>query len=313
MPEFALKKPCRLKRGDTIGIVAPAWSFDPHNFKKGAGKLRQLGYRVKYERTIFSKYWSMAGHDEERAAQINRMFADREIRAIFCAKAGYGSIRTIPYLNKNIIRRNPKIFMGYSDITILLSYLKRIAGMVVFHGPVVSAEIHEAMSPITLFYMLKALSEVRPLGEMQFPTMRRLRRGKASGILVGGNMSLVMSAIGTPYEVDTDNKILFLEDISEGLEMIDNYLMHLKLAGKFKRIKGIIFGRMIDCTDCAGQRYNIQDMLNDILWDVKVPIIYGFPSGHRDAGDANVTLPLGVRVTLDADRLSLAIDESGVR
>lgn len=313
MRRARIKKPLHLKKGDTIGIVAPAWSFDPNNFREGLRRLRRLGFKVKYDRSIFSKYWSMAGYDRERADQINRMFADKEVKAILCAKAGYGSIRTIPYLDKVVIKKNPKIFVGYSDITILLSYLYRTARMVVFHGPVVSDEINENMNPITLDYLLQAITQPEPLGKLEFSTLKSLRPGKATGILVGGNMSLVMSAIGTPYEINTDNRILFLEDIGEDLEVIDNYLMHLKLAGKFKRIKGIIFGRMVDCIDYSGKKYTIRDILHDTVHDVNVPIIYGFPSGHRVSGEVNVTLPIGVFVTLDADSPKLSINEAGVR
>jgi len=306
-------KPRRLKRSDTIGIVAPAWSFDPDNFKQGLNRLRKLGFKVKYDRSIFSKYWSMAGHDKERAQQINRMFADKEVKAILCAKAGYGSIRTIPYLDRAVIRKNPKIFVGYSDITFLLSYLYESARMVVFHGPCVSDEINESMNPITLDYLLQAITQVRPLGELRFTTLKALRPGKATGILVGGNMSLLVSAMGTPYEIDTDNKIVFLEDIGEDLEVIDNYLMHLKLSGKFKKIKGLIFGRMIDCVDHSGKRYTLKNILSDILQNLNVPIVYGFPSGHRLTGEVNITLPIGASVTLDADVPRVIINEAGVK
>jgi muramoyltetrapeptide carboxypeptidase len=305
-------KPARLREQDTVGIVAPAWSFDPDNFKRGVEQLRGMGFRVKYEKTIFSKYWSMAGNDKKRAVQINRMFADKKVRAIFCAKAGYGSIRTIPYLNRKIIRKNPKIFIGYSDITILLYYLYQAAGMVVFHGPVVSGEIHATMDSASLNYLRLAITQAAPLGEIRHPALKCLRSGKASGILVGGNLSLVISAIGTPYDIDTRNKILFLEDIGEDLEVIDKYIMHLKLAGKLRHLKGIVFGRMVDCVDDSGNKYTIESVLRDSLKDVKVPVACGFPSGHRGPGDINITLPLGVMVTLDAGRPSLIINESGV-
>ena len=127
-------KPQRLKQGDTIGIVAPASSFDIDGFKRGVKMLRKMGYRVKYERSIFNKCWSEPGHNKQRGFQINRMFADKEVKAIFCAKAGYGAADIIPYLNKRTISRNPKIFVGYSDITILLLYLQKIANMVVYNG-----------------------------------------------------------------------------------------------------------------------------------------------------------------------------------
>lgn len=307
-----LTRPRRLKRGDTIGVVAPAWTFDIGRFKRGVEKLKSLGFKVEYSRAIFSKYWSMAGYDKERARQINRMFADKRVKAIFCAKAGYGSVRTIPYLDQTTIRRNPKIFIGYSDITALLSYLYRIARMVVFHGPVVSDEIYRGMNPITLDYLLKAIMHPGPLGELSFSGLKCLKPGKATGILVGGNMSLVMSTMGTDYEIDTNDKILFLEDIGEDLEVIDNYLMHLKLSGKFEKIKGIVFGRMVDCIDHSEESLTLRDILRDILHDVDVPIIGGFPSGHRAQGELDITLPFGVSVTIDADAPKLIVNESAV-
>ena len=312
LPRWRLKRPRRLNYGDTIGIVAPAWTFDIAKFKKGVEKLKNLGFKVKHSPTIFSKYWSMAGYDKERARQINQMFADKQVKAIFCAKAGYGSVRTIPYLDRTLIRANPKIFVGYSDITILLSYLYHTAQMVVFHGPVVSDEIHNKMNPFTLDYLLKVIMSPSPLGKLHFPSMKCLRPGKANGILVGGNMSLLISTMGTAYEINTDNKILFLEDIGEDLEVVDNYLMQLKLSGKFKKVKGIIFGRMVDCIDHSREKLTLKDTLRDILHGVNVPIIYGFPSGHRTQGELNITLPLGISVTLDANKQSLIVTESAV-
>ena len=306
------KKPAALKRGDVVGVVAPAWSFDPEAFKRGVEKLCKLGFRLKYSQSIFKKYWSMAGYDRQRAEQINMMFADKEVTAILCAKAGYGSMRTLPYLDKKIITRNPKVFVGYSDITALLSYLNNVAKMVVFHGPVISGEIHNAMNPITLKNLLRAITQTKAPGRLKFPSLKPLRPGKATGILVGGNMSMLMSVIGTPYDIDTRDKILFLEDVGEDLETIDDYLVQLKFAGKLKNIRGIVFGRMIRCLDHSGKKYSMRHILNEILDDVKVPIIYGFPSGHRYPGDVNVTLPLGVPVTLDADNAGLIINESGV-
>jgi len=308
-----LIKPERLKRGDTIGIVAPAWSFDTERFRRGVYKLRRLGFRVKFDRSIFSRYWSMAGYDKERGEQINRMFEDHQVKAIFCAKAGYGSIRTIPYLDRKVIRRNPKIFIGYSDITFLLYFIHTIGRAVVFHGPVVAGEIHNKMNPVTLDYLLRSVMRPEPLGEIRFPGMKCLRSGRATGALMGGNMSLITSTIGTRYDVDTTGKILFLEDVGEDLETIDNYLMHMRLAGKFKRVKGIIFGRMLDCVDHSGRKYTMKNVLTDILKDIRVPVVYGFPSGHKKPGELNITLPLGVSVTLDADKGKLIVDEPGVR
>jgi muramoyltetrapeptide carboxypeptidase len=304
--------PNRLKKGDTIGIVAPACHFDPKKFREGVEYLRSLGYKVKFDPHIFKKYWSLAGKDDVRAKQINRMFADKSVKAIFCAQAGYGSIRTLPYLDKKVLAHNHKIFVGYSDITILLSYLQRISKMVVFHGPVVSGEIHKKMNPDSLGSLIKAITRPQPLGEISSPGLRALQSGKVTGELMGGNLSLIRDAIGTPYDLKTDHKILFIEDVGEELEVIDSCLAHLKLAGKLNKVKGIIFGKMKDCLNFSGAEYSIKDVLKDILKDVKIPIIYGFPSGHRDVGEFNITLPLGVSVTLDADNGKVIFNEPAV-
>jgi len=313
LQELIINKPKKLKKGDTIGIVAPAWAFNRLRFRKGVAKLEQLGFKVKYDKSIFSNYWSMAGHDEQRAAQINDMFADKEVKAIFCAKAGYGSIRTIPFLDAKIIRSNPKIFVGYSDITVLLEYIQRVANMVVFHGPVVAGDMHRNMSKITEYYLLHFLTQSASVGKVTFPNMKTLKQGRGSGKLVGGNMSMLVSGIGTPYDIDTDFKILFLEDIGEDLEQIDNILWHLKLAGKFKRVKGVIFGRMVDCYDYSGKKYKIEQVIANIMKDIDVPIVHGFPSGHARGRGANVTLPLGAHVTLDADNCCLVFNEPAVK
>jgi len=270
---------------------------------------------VKYDVMIFKKHWSMAGYDNQRARQINRMFADKTVKAIFCAQAGYGSIRTIPYLDKKIIKENPKIFLGYSDITILLSYIQNVGRMVVFHGPVVAGEMYNEMNNQTLEYLLKVLTEKEPLGEFDLPGIKCLRSGKAEGLITGGNLSLIINTVGTPYDIDTSGKIIFLEDISEDLEVIDRHIMHLKLAGKLKDIKGIIFGKMMDCIDFSGGKYSIKNVLDDILGSLDVPIVYGFPSGHRKQGEVNVTLPLGVSVTIEAgsDNSKIIINEAGVK
>lgn len=306
-------KPPSLNAGETIGVVAPAWSFDEASFTEGVEKLKSLGFVVKYDPSIFSRYWSMAGMDRQRAEQINIMFADKEVKAILCANAGYGSIRTLPYLDKRIIRKNPKIFVGYSDITILLAYLRSIARMVVFHGPVLAGEIHEGMNRETLDSLLRAVGDASPIGAIEARSLKSVRPGRTSGVLVGGNLSMIISSLGTPYEIDTRNKILFLEDIDESLETIDNHFMQLKLAGKLKNIKGIILGQMVGCRDTSGNGFTVADIIDDIC-DIKdMPVVLGFPSGHRHDDGPNITLPFGIGVTVDADKPVIIIHGSGVR
>jgi muramoyltetrapeptide carboxypeptidase len=312
MPERKFHKLPHLVKGDTIGIVAPAWSFDRKQFLEAVDSLQSWGYRVKYDSSIFDTYRSMAGHDAERAAQLEIMFSDSDVKAILCANAGYGSIRTIPFIRKRTIRDNPKIFVGYSDITILLSFLQRVAHMVVFHGPVLAGEVHRDMNPENTQYLLKAVGSTTPLGVLCFPSLKRVRDGKARGVLAGGNLSMIISSLGTPYEVDTEGSILFLEEIGESLEVIDNHLMQLKLAGKLKRVRGVIFGRILDFVDDPVMQQGMHDILDDIFERREIPILYGFPAGHRRLGDVNVTLPFGVQVDIDGNELSVTFIESGV-
>jgi muramoyltetrapeptide carboxypeptidase len=306
-----LIKPDHLKYGDTIGIVAPASSFDADNFKKGVKMLRKIGYKVQYERSIFNKCWSQPGHNKQRGAQINRMFADKGVKAIFCAKGGYGSAEILPYLDEEVIKNNPKIFVGYSDITTLLLYLQTVAGMVVFHGPVVSGEIYEGMNSLTLEYLRRLITSPLSLGEVRFSQLRVVRSGRAKGILVGGNLSLIVDSMGKPYEIDTDNKILFLEDMGENSQDIYTYLMKLKEANKFKKIKGLVFGRMVHCFD---EQSSFLEMLNEVFPRADVPVISRLPAGHiRGEEDLHFTLPLGISVTIDTSVSTFKVNEAGVK
>ena len=309
-----LIKPLRLNSGDTIGIITPTWSFDAANFKKGVTKLKKMGYRVKYDYSILSRFWTMAGFDKERADQINQMFAAREVKAIFCAKGGYGSIRILAYLDPKIISQNPKIFLGYSDITLLLLYLQTVANMVVFHGPVIAGEICSGMNYLTEDYLKNSISQNKPLGRLSFPRMRAFKKGKANGRLTGGNLSMIMALMGTPYELNTDGSILFLEDTNEDIDVIDRYLMQLKLAGKFANVKGIIFGRMVDCFDYSRKRYKIRDVLKNVFVEYDFPIIFGFPGGHlQKRENPHITLPFGVSATINSEPASVTFNEAGVR
>jgi muramoyltetrapeptide carboxypeptidase len=306
-------KPLHLAKGDTIGIVAPASSFDADNFRRGIVKLRKLGYRVKYERAMFSKYWSRSGHDHKRAEQINRMFSDESVKAIFCAKAGYGSFDILPYLNKKCIENNPKIFIGYSDITILLLYLQKIANMVVFHGPVVSGEIYEGMNQGTLDYLLRVITRPQALGELRFSSLKAFKAGRAKGCLAGGNISLIVQAMGTPYEIDTKDAVLFLEDVSENIADIRKYLLLLRKEKKFEKIKGLIFGKMVDCWDDPVKESQFREVVNEAFSGYNIPVLFGFPSGHAEKkAELRVTLPLGVAVSLDSGELSVKVEGAGV-
>ncbi|MFH1715373.1 MAG: LD-carboxypeptidase [Elusimicrobiota bacterium] len=305
-----LKKPKHINKGDTIAIAAPSSSFNIENFKNGVSVLEEMGFIVKYSESMFNESWSQPEFNQERGEQLNKMFADKDVKAILCAKGGYGTLEILPYLDKTIIRKNPKIFVGYSDISSLLLYLQNIAKFVVFHGPVVSGEMYKGMNPMTIDCMTRLLTTPLALGSVKFPKIKVLNPGKATGVLVGGNISVIIETLGTDYEIDTTDKILFLEDIGEESESINNFLTKLKQLGKLKNIKGLILGKMVGCFD---EETDFKDIINKIFSEYNIPIISKFPSGHtRDREDLHMTLPFGISVTMDTEALSIIFNESAV-
>ena len=277
-------KPAALAFGDSIGIVAPAGSFKRDVFERGVRKLQSMGFEVKYDQEIFQNDRYLAGKDNVRAEQIHRYFSDPEIKAIFCARGGYGSLRLIRYLKLGIIRANPKIFMGYSDITTLLLYLQRRCSLVAFHGPMVTPDLgREEISPFVQDHLLRLLGNPQPIGELSDSGIEVIRKGQASGLLTGGCLTLVALSIGTPFEVQTRDRILFLEDVGEPLYRIDRLLTYLKVAGKLRGVKGLVFGKMEDCYSTE-----LPAVIADVLRGFKMPILYNFSSGH---GGDNLALP----------------------
>ncbi|MDD4202148.1 MAG: LD-carboxypeptidase, partial [Candidatus Omnitrophica bacterium] len=272
-----MKKLEKLKPGDTIGIVAPASSFDKDNFKRGVILLRKLGFKVKYEKAIFNKCWSTLGHDKQRAFQINRMFADKQVKAIFCAKAGSGSSAIIPYLNKQIIQENPKIFVGYSDITVILLYLQWATNAIVFHGPVVSGEMFEGMHLHTINWLLRMIGDDITGAIIRHKNIQTIVEGVATGMLVGGNLSKIEESLNEEYALQDRDKVLFLEDVEETPESINDLLRALKEEKKFKNIKGILFGRMLNCYE---KEKDIISQIKKWFKDEGYPVLFGFPSGH---------------------------------
>jgi muramoyltetrapeptide carboxypeptidase len=291
-------KPHALTSGDTIGVVAPAGVVDPRELERGIKRLEGLGFQVKVGRFVRNTFRTMAGTDRERASDLLEMFSHPEIRAIVCARGGYGSARVIPYLDSDLIRLHPKIFVGSSDITVLLLYLTQKCGLVAFHGPMVGPNFGKAPSRLTEGSFAETLTQPKPLGSLQLPGIKILKKGVAVGRLTGGCLSMLCSALGTPYEPNTEGTILFLEDVKEPPYRIDRMLTQLKDAGKFKGVRGILFGQMWECYPEQGAGYLLEDVILDVLEGFEIPVLLDVPSGH---GPDNITLPLGVRVRLSTE------------
>ncbi|MEP7272898.1 MAG: LD-carboxypeptidase, partial [Acidobacteriota bacterium] len=274
-----------------------------------------LGFRVRSEPDILDKERFTAGSDKRRTDELMRAFADREVKAIWAARGGYGVMRLLDRLDEEVLGANPKILIGYSDITALHLYLYKRLGWVTFHGPMAAKDLAAGEDAYDRPTLVAALTTRSPMGQISRDISggQVLHRGKTpagTGRLLGGCLSIISALMGTPDELDTRGSILFLEDTATKPFAIERMLTQLRLAGKFSDVRGIVFGEMIDCVQHPNQGYRIQDVLADFTADLGVPVIFGLPSGHSPRG--NLTLPLGVIATLDGANGILSIDESAV-
>ncbi len=310
--ELKIIKPPALSVGDTVAVVAPASNIKADYLARGVAELERLGFRAKYDPGILDKARYTAGSDERRAKELTQAFTDPEIKAVWAARGGYGAMRLFKLLDEDALRQHPKVFIGYSDMTALHLYFYRRFGWVTFHGPMPAKDLAGGEAHYDRETLIKAITAATPLGEIRSTRTETLHRGagRVSGRLLGGCLSLIAAMMGTPDELDTRGSILFIEDTATRPYAIDRMLQQLKLAGKFDEVRGIVFGEMTDCVQHADQGYRIQDVLAECTADLNVPVIFGLPSGHSPLG--NLTLPLGVMATLDADRGVLSIDEGGV-
>jgi|SRR5438477_3133872 len=304
-------KPAALKPGDVVGIVAPASDIKRDLLEAGCDALRKLGYKPFYLDSILERDLYFAGSHERRAQELQTMFERDDVRAIVCARGGYGSNYLLRALDLRKVASHPKIFVGYSDITTLLTYFADTGGFVTFHGPMVTKDFSRT-DGVDLASWQSALG-----GQSEWKLeagandgVTPLIEGSAEGILYGGCLSMLVASLGTPYEIQTDGTILFIEDIAAKPFQIDRMLMQLKLAGKLADVRGIIFGKMVDCFQSKDQAYTLQEVISRVLRDVHVPIAYGLRSGHVSRG--NITLPIGVRAAMKvtSDGLTLKILES---
>src|SRR5581483_5862335 len=291
-------KPPALHRGDTVGIVAPASNIQPDLLEAGCNRLRDLDYKPFYFDSILSQDLYFAGSVERRVSELEQMFERDDIRAIICARGGYGTNYLLGALNPQKIVSHPKIFVGYSDVTTLLTCFADSAGFVTFHGPMVTKDFaHDDGVDIASW-------EAAVSGASQWKVgndsgARPLREGSAEGVLYGGCLSMLVASLGTPHEIRTDGTILFVEDIATKPYQIDRMLMHLKLAGKLSGVKGLIFGEMIDCVQTKDQPYTLEDVIMRIVGDLAIPVAYGLRSGH--VSRTNITLPIGTRAVLEVN------------
>jgi len=319
-PKGAPIKPPRLKAGDTLGLIHPASAtFETMELDIAIDNLKALGFKVKTGAHALDRHGYLAGQDVDRAADINAFFADREVQGICAVRGGWGAARTLPYLNFETIAKNPKVLFGFSDITALHMAIPAKTGLVTFHAPVgVSAWTETSAAWFKRVLMDGEMAQyvnepdykgrIAPVGNRT----QTVTRGKVEGRLLGGNLTVLAHLIGTPYLPDFTGRILFLEDVDEGIYRIDRMLTHLKLAGLLSRIKGFIWGQCSRCEPNSGDGYGsltIEEVLDDHIKPLGVPAYRGAMIGHVDK---QFTVPEGILAEMDADAGTFRLLESAV-
>ena len=312
-------KPRRLSKGDTVALIAPASNTnEDENIRITSDIIESLGFKVRQGKNLFERYGYLAGTDQQRAHDVNSMFADDDVDAIFCARGGYGTTRILPYLDYDHIARNPKILMGFSDITGILTAIHAKTGLVGFHGSILKRRFSEytlsEFKKVVMHPTARTRIGAAPpfeTGEGRVDAENRLTHiagGTARGPLLGGNLSLISSLIGTEFEPDFHGRILFLEEVHEEPYRVDRMLTQLWLANKLHQVAGIAFGRFTDA-DPSGNSLSIEKVLRDRCANLGIPVVRGFMIGHiKD----QTVVPIGVEAELNADDATLTLLEPAV-
>jgi muramoyltetrapeptide carboxypeptidase len=320
--------PAALEEGDTIAIVAPAGPMSVEEVQRGARHLESLGFRVRLPENIDRQHRFFAGTDEVRGAELMAAFEDGEVDALFAARGGYGAMRILDSLDYEVIKANPKILIGYSDITALHTAIHQRTGLVTFHGPNIQGGTGatNGLTPFSRHYLWRALrqDEQGSAGyalltalpgnggqEPAIPPLDSLSSGVARGRLVGGNLSVVHALMGTPYELETSGKVLFLEDIGEAPYRVDRMLQTLKLAGKLGNLKGVLLGSFTRRAeeDTSGETTSIDQVVKEYFGELGIPVVTRFPAGHQSN---NATLPIGGLVEINGDEPGVRLLENPV-
>ncbi|MBU8911054.1 MAG: LD-carboxypeptidase [Desulfobacterales bacterium] len=283
-----MEAPGPLKFGSVLGLCAPSAHFDTEKLNMGIHVLKNLGFEIKVPEEIFKKKRYLAGNDMVRANVINQLFSDPDIDGIICARGGFGAMRILEHLNWNIIKQNPKPFIGFSDNTaILLSIIDKTGGLVI-HGPNVVSFASASQQTIDSFYntLMGSFDKIEVINGQV------IKSGKCTGVLKGGNIATISHLLGTRFQPDFKNSVLFLEDIGEPAYKIDRMLTQMKMAGLFNAIKGVITGIF---KNCDNDDY-IEEILSEIFEEYNIPVLSGFDSGH---GKVNLSLRMGVDIKMD--------------
>ena len=291
--------PPPLKKGDTIGLIAPAGSIiSKSNFREGIHILEDKGFAVKYNQHLIHVKGYLAGTDQERADEFNKLWSDPEVKGLVAARGGYGSTRMIDLIDLKQIRKTPKLLIGFSDLSVLLNAVTHKTGLVTYHGPVVTTLTSINKGSLASFFT--TLTDNSP-PSIKTGTFKILRKGKAKGILFGGNLTTLVHTIGTSYEIPWHQALLFIEDTGEAPYRLDRLLTHLSQANRLQKIKGLILGTFTDDEkkENAQMQRTVRKRVLELLTDCDIPIWANLPIGHSRR---NISLPIGIEVEMDSDK-----------
>lgn len=312
----AIILPKRLKKGDVIGLVTPSGIITSEQLDEMVEKIEKLGYKTFYKPSVLSAYGYFAGTDQERADELMDMFANKNVDAILCARGGYGAIRMIDLLDYDLIKANPKIFIGYSDITAIITSIFQKTGLVCFHGPVGTSTFND--------FSIKSFNEVLvdPNNHYKYPYEKEekeednpefdfytINGGKAEGELIGGNISVLASMIGSKFDTNFENKIVYLEEVDEKIYSVDRMLVHLIHATNINKAAGIVLGVFKNCSVNDKPSFTLKEVIVDLLKPLNLPTVYGFPFGHIKN---KMTIPTGIYAKFNADKKTLKLMEKAV-
>lgn len=308
-------KPKKLVNGDVIGIISPASS--PANLDKieqGVNYLEKLGYRVEIGKNVGKEHGYLAGTDEERLSDFHSMFKNKDVKAIFSVRGGYGSGRLLDKIDYNLVKKNPKIFVGYSDITAMQMAIFKKTGLVTFAGPMLATDFSGKVNEYAEENFWNVLTHSKKIGKLHNPRDEKfyvLNVGRGEGQILGGNLAVLNSLLGTEYMPSFKDSILLIEDIGEVPYRVDRLLNQLKLAKVFNQVKGVILGRFVDCyeKDKSVQTIKLNEVIEHYLTDIKVPVLYSFSHGHIEE---NITIPFGINCKINASKCFIELTESAV-
>jgi muramoyltetrapeptide carboxypeptidase len=306
-----MQKPRALRRGDRIALVAPASPFERSEFDRGVAELAALGFEPAFDDRVFARKGYVAGEPDLRAAAFMDAWCDESVTALVAVRGGYGSVQILPLLPPDVIRAHPKLFIGYSDTTAILTYLTQRCGLVAVHGPMIEGRFARGPEGYDRPSFLACVSRPEPMGELSSEGLVPIRDGEAVGPLTGGTLSQLVASLGTPYAFDPpQGSVLFLEDVGERPYRIDRMVTQLRLAGIFERARAIICGEMPRCVEPDGTPA-LRDVVAELFHRFPGPVVFGFPSGHTTR--PSLTLPFGVRVRVVAgQRTMIVIEEAAV-